>query len=208
MYRRIQGLAISVILLVVVLLVAIALSIALSSRSSSGNSSQQSAALYATTVISQGANIKAGYDSIASAGQFPMTSLTLDSGTYGLYNPANNGTLRQYPPLAAFVTPGNPGVLTYNTNVKLQGVGGGNASYVLTLAGLTPSVCNHIVSNLYGTGKTAKQSAAISATRNNFVTAAAVDFTSDANHASSSMPEGCFRTTDGTYVYYKDLQDN
>lgn len=207
-YKKTRGLAISTILLAVVLLAAIAVTIAMSSRSSNGNSSTQQAKLNAATLMNQAANMRIGFDRMAANGTDP-TTITFDtSGTAGLFNPTVGGTVQQFPPSAAYKTPPGTPQWYYNQNVKLEGIGTSNADYVVLVTNISGAVCNSIMNQLYGMA-TPLQSAAATATIANLTSNAAVDFTSDSNHATQNRPEGCFGDVTGNFwVYYKAVVEN
>lgn len=211
------GFGTSAVLLVVVLIAAIGAFFAYSTRGSNVTSAQSTNSIGATTIVDQGTQMRAGFESMLARGS-AASQVTFDTATTtGLFNPTTGGTGDQPPPqrnmtdeAIAGSAPFAAAVTSYSYKVAVTGplnVGTvAGLKYGVFLPGVKLAVCQAINSQLYSDALAATPVASgLGVT--SFVGGAAVDLTAGAMAAGlSQRSEGCIGTTDANqYVYFKVL---
>lgn len=209
------GFGTSAVLLVVVLIAAIGAFFAYSTRGSNVTSAQSTNSIGATTIIDQGTQMRAGFESMLARGS-AASQVTFDTAaTTGLFNPTTGGTGDQPPPLRnmtdeaiAGSAPFSAAVSNYSYKVAVTGpLNVGTAvglKYGVFLPGVKLAVCQAINNQLYSDALSATPVASgLAATA--FVGVAAVNLTGGAMATGlSQRSEGCIGTTDANqYVYFK-----
>lgn len=202
---RIQGLAISTILLAVVLLAAIAVTIAMSSRSGQSNSTDQQNHLMATSLINQAQNLVQGMQNLAGTG-IDINTITLDADpTHGLYNPALGGTPQQIPPPnAQYGGAASWHPWSLRNNIALMNIGTTAPEIMVMLTDITYPVCVEI-NKILGIAEIAPGTVPYlttpAATQSNLYDMSyALDLAADA--ATQNLYQGCLTSSDQNLNFY------
>lgn len=181
------------------------------SRNSTSGVTDQGAKTNASVLIKQGSDFKAGFDRLLTTGTVTASQITFDTNTTtGLFNPTQGAqyAVLHTPPAGAVVS-GTP-AFTYNNNIKLPNIGSGSvADSVVTVGNISLAVCQQINNTLYNDGLTATP--ATSAGSNaGWTSLTAIDDSAVASSTANyyGRPEGCIKTADNQYAYYKALAEN
>ncbi|MEM4638207.1 MAG: hypothetical protein QXK76_04265 [Candidatus Woesearchaeota archaeon] len=214
-----KGFGFITMIIVAIFLVAIITAVlSYTSKSTSVDTSSYSAQSYSSGLISQGTNLKSGFDLMMNTKLKNINEITFDasSGT-GLFHPTDGGTVRQVPPVDALDSSLSSkayyGQWLFR-KMKINGIGtDAGLDYAVMIVGVKASVCANINKSVYGqsanenliaSGVTADDWAKTAASSNNYTDtddANIVDLSSvtDANNKT----EACAKTQDNKYVYYQ-----
>lgn len=179
------------------------------SRNSTSGVTDQGAKTNAAVLLKQGSDFKAGFDRLLTTGTVTAQQITFDANTTtGLFNPTQGAqyAVLHTPPAGAVVS-GTP-AFTYNNNVRLPNIGAAStADGVVTVGNISLAVCQQINTTLYNDGLTATPVAS-AGTAAAWTSLTAIDDSSNSATTYAGRPEGCVRTSDSQYVYYKALAEN
>lgn len=203
--NRIQGMAISTIILACFLLGAIAAAIAISTRSGMGTSDTNKNKVLALTILREATTLKDAHavlrTQVGATSQFLTWDTSGNGG--GIFNPSNGTTEVQVPPSEAFVNPANA-VWIYkddsygNGDVTLMNIGTSSPEYVIALLGLQPGVCQQL--NQFILGNTTIPAAAVGTDTDWSTATTPINLSNDA--AVNSQPARCIQTTSGSNLFY------
>jgi hypothetical protein len=204
-----QGLF-SAILAGLLLLVIVVAVIAYIERSSPSGVTELATSAKTSVLINQGTDLKIGFERLVYTGITP-SSITFDQvvGT-GLFDttPGASAITKPTPPPGLTVLPA-VAAFTYNQQVKLPGIGAtGTADYVASVGNLSLSACQLVNKNLFGDLSTAIPAVSTGSTSAWTTAPAAIDDSSNVSINYVIRPEGCVKTSDGAYVYYKAIVEN
>ena len=174
------------------------------------------------SLLTSAGYINTGFAAVTLSGTNPSL-VTFDSTlTTGIFNPNSGGAAQQPLDPALFIdttlpSAGLHGYWIYRKNdVKLQGIGdpvGTPAEYTMMASGLKESMCIRINNMLHGDTLTSTFTATaltyseatlvgVAPVTNSTITGVAVDLTAQ---GTSGRMNGCYKTSDGVYVYIHTL---
>lgn len=192
---------VGIIILIIVLAGVVMMAFSYMNQGTNTNSTEQTAKSNASVIIKQAVDYKIGFDRLMSNG-IDHTTVTFDTtaGT-GLFDPAlGYARLQVAPPVS--MTTAKP--YTYNSLVTLANVGTTAPESTLTLGPLTQATCEQINKTLYN-DKTLPTTTA-SLVQWTSSPAAIADGTGGGTFVGRA--EGCVKTSDAAFVYYKALSEN
>ncbi len=99
---------------------------------------------------------------------------------------------------------------TYNNNIKLPNIGSASvADGVVTVGNISLAVCQQINNTLYNDGLNATP-ASSAGSNAGWTSLTAIDDSAVAASTTTyyGRPEGCIKTSDNQYAYYKALAEN
>lgn len=163
----------------------------------------------ALVMIQQNYDFKLGLDRFVADGAHTAGQMTFDaSPATGLFDttPGLQTTVWHKPPASAVDS--GTSLYAYNKQALLPGVGtNAGADFVVVAGNLTSFVCRHINAILYK--DTLSDEPAVSAgTFSAWTDGLAVDDSVNPAINYTNRPEGCIRTVDNKYLYYKALVEN
>lgn len=214
--RNEHGFGFVTMIIVAIFLVAIITAVlSYTSKSTSVDTSTYSAQSYASGIISQGTNLKSGFDLMMNTKLKTINEITFDNaaGT-GLFHPTDGGTVPQPVQMAAIDTNANlPAAWLYRT-ASIKDVGTtAERDYIVILPGLKEAVCEQINKTLLGSSGTSSSFTSTGITANDWRGNADATNPSDVAEgrninlsgiaAFDGRTEGCARTSDNRYVYYQ-----
>jgi hypothetical protein len=211
--HRQRGFAGAVFLSIALISIVIA-SLSYMSRSRASGVTAETATLSAGVILKHGADLKNGYSLMQVATGLSPVSITFDNDLQtGLFNQSEGRHFASDapPPPKAYVGP-LPGIFayTYTTHAILPGIGGTSAySVLITLGNLAPPVCKSLNHILYNDSMDLEP-ASSSATYSEWKSGTGGSGFNDSTTAASNYinrSEGCIKTSDGVYVYYKALAE-
>jgi hypothetical protein len=198
-------------LFVAILLIAVVMgAMAKMSRNSTTGVTDQGAKTNAAVLMKQSSDFKAGFDRLLTTGTVTATQITFDTNaTTGLFNPTPGAQYAVlHTPPAGVAQSGTP-AYTYNPNIKLPSIGSNSAADgVVVVGNISLAVCNQINTQLYNDAATNTPATSTGSSASWTGTAAIDDsgLTTNGNFYNG-RPEGCVKTSDGQYVYYKALNE-
>ena len=206
---------VGVVFLAIALIGIVIAAIAAMSRSSASGTADQAAKTNAAIIIKQASDFKSGVDRMIINGTNPVDiSFDQTVGT-GLFDPTPGAqfAVKNVPPGAAFDgTNATPPQYTYSRLVRLPGIGAASANdYVVTASGtngLTLAVCQQINKMLYNDLTTGAPAVSTGTGAAWSTTPVAIDDSGVGSVNYAARPEGCVRTSDSKYVYYKAVVEN
>lgn len=199
-------------LFVAILLIAVVMgAMGKMSRNSTSGVSDQGAKTNASVLLKQGSDFKAGFDRLLTTGTVTASQITFDTNTTtGLFNPAPGAQYAVlHTPPAGAVMSGTP-AFSYNNKIKLPNIGSSSvADGVVTATNISLAVCQQVNNTLYNDSLTATP-ASSAGTSEAWNTSTAIDDSTVTVAVPNyyGRPEGCIKTTDDKYVYYKALAES
>lgn len=199
-------------LFVAILLIAVVMgAMGKMSRNSTSGVSDQGAKTNASVLLKQGSDFKAGFDRLLTTGTVTASQITFDTNsTTGLFNPAPGAQYAVlHTPPAGAVMSGTP-AFSYNNKIKLPNIGSPSvADGVVTAINISLAVCQQINNTLYNDGLGATPASSAGAA-DGWSTSTAIDDSAVTAGVTNyyGRPEGCIKSSDGQYVYYKALAES
>lgn len=203
---------IGVVFLAVALIGVVIAAVSTMNRDASRNDATQGANLKASVLIKQAADIRQAFDRKLVDG-ISVSSIRLDTTGNGIYYTGQGRpyAVRQYPPKEYIVADaplhvGND--WNYFVFARLPAVGTFSFDYVISVGALKPEICRSINRLLYNDPPLQEpaQSNVIALRWWSGGPSSVEDWSVTAANYSG-RPEGCVRSSDGFYVYYKTMAE-
>ena len=191
---------------------------ALANRSPTSQTDVEQAKVNSSVILKQASDLRDGVSRYSS--DFGSSSVTSDmtfaaTGDTGLFNPASRYASPQIMPTSVFDTAlgatvddiKTPAALVaghwyLNRNTPGNGLASSSADPMVVLPGLRSDVCGRVNTLLYGAATIPVSTAAYADWIGN------VDGGISGVTAAAGWPEGCVRTSDARFVYFKAVQEN
>ncbi len=210
-----EGFIQGAILFGIALLTAVIGGFAMANRTPTSQTTTEQAKVNASVFLKQGADLSEGVARLAFDGG-SVSTMTFDTNSGGLFEPARQYALVQRGPAAAYGgTPTNvnsatqAGSYALKSNVKVPNVGTTSDDTIVSTVFTDVGTCRRINNMLYGIAITAAPPDGVGTATAWGIGAGAVDLTGSTDAATiSGWSEGCLTTaTAGSYVYFKVVKE-
>lgn len=210
-YLRDQAGFVGVVFVAIAVIGLIVASIASMARGSSSGVSNQTTKTVVSTTMKQAADLKSAMEQITVAGGVAPGSVTFDNvANTGIFNPVAKYAVVPSPPPSIFASPTADKNFKFRRDVKLPTTPAtAPSSIVAVLGDISLDACRSINSSLYGDALTATPAVSVHPGSAWYgATDTALDDTTSVASNYLRRPEGCIRSNDSKYVYYKVLAEN
>jgi hypothetical protein len=202
---------VGLVLVAITLIGAVIAAFAMMGRNSATGVADQTSKTNVSIMMKQAADYRAGFDRMLVNGAAASTITFNNTVGTGLFDPTPGAqyAILQNPP-AGIVASGTTPTFTYTQLVNLPGIGASaTADYVATVGHVTLPNCQQLNKLLWGDASTLTPATSAGSLAAWTTTPAAVDDSAQtATTNYNGRPEGCIKTSDGNYVYYKALAEN
>lgn len=193
---------------------------ALANRSPTSQTDVEQAKVNASVILKQASDLRDGVARYSSDFGSSAVETTMDFTNavgVGLFDPAARYASPQIMPTSAFVAgpatviqplgtnPLVAGHWYFNNATAGNGLGGPGVDPMVVLPGLREDVCARVNILLYGANTVPVATTALADWSNNTT---AVDGAISGLAGVAGWPEGCIETSDGSFVYFKAVQEN